>query len=82
MLTHSTTSGVRHQDMRTVQDRLRFGDFEVDLRSREMRKAGALVRLQDQPFQILAMLLEDPGDIVTRDELRAHLWADGTFVDF
>jgi TolB-like protein/Tfp pilus assembly protein PilF len=68
--------------MRTGQDRLRFGDFEVDLRSREMRRAGALVRLQDQPFQILAMLLEDPGDIVTRDELRARLWADGTFVDF
>jgi TolB-like protein len=68
--------------MRTVRDRVRFGDFEVDLRSREMRKAGALVRLQDQPFQILAMLLEDPGDVVTRDELRARLWSDGTFVDF
>jgi TolB-like protein len=68
--------------MRTVRDRLRFADFEVDLRSREMRRSGAPVRLQDQPFQILAMLLENPGDIVTRDELRARLWSDGTFVDF
>src|SRR4051812_26299118 len=68
--------------MRTEHDRLRFGEFEIDLRSREMRKAGVPVRLQDQPFQILAMLLEDPGDIVTREELRARLWSDGTFVDF
>jgi TolB-like protein len=68
--------------MQTGQNRLRFGDFEVDLRSREMRRAGALVRLQDQPFQILAMLLENPGEIVTRDELRSRLWSDGTFVDF
>ena len=59
-----------------------FNGFEVDLRSRELKKAGARVRLQDQPFQILAMLLERPGDVVTRDEIRDRLWPDGTFVDF
>src|SRR5512132_3459731 len=61
---------------------LQFGDFEMDLRSRELRKAGVRVRLQDQPFHILAMLLERPGDVVSRDEIRDRLWPDGTFVDF
>ena len=61
---------------------LQFGDFEMDLRSREVRKAGVRVRLQDQPFHILAMLLERPGDVVTREEIRDRLWPDGTFVDF
>jgi TolB-like protein/Tfp pilus assembly protein PilF len=59
-----------------------FDDFEVDLRSRELRKSGLLVRLQEQPFQILTMLLERPGDVITRDEIRDRLWPDGTFVDF
>jgi TolB-like protein/thioredoxin-like negative regulator of GroEL len=59
-----------------------FDDFEVDLRSRELRKSGVRVRLQEQPFQILTMLLARPGDIVTRDEIRDRLWPDGTFVDF
>src|SRR5262245_3055675 len=62
--------------------RLRFGAFEVDLRARELRKSGLKVRLQDQPFQVLAMLLERPGETVTRDELRDRLWAAETFVDF
>lgn len=65
-----------------THQRLRFADFVADVRARELRKAGVLVRLQDQPFQILAMLLEHPGDIVTRDELRVRLWPEGTFVDF
>lgn len=65
-----------------THQRLRFDDFVADVRARELRKAGALVRLQDQPFQILAMLLEHPGDVVTRDELRVRLWPEGTFVDF
>ena len=60
----------------------RFGPFEVDLRSRELRKGGVRVRLQDQPFQILTMLLERAGDVVTREEIRDRLWPDGTFVDF
>src|SRR5687768_5050605 len=61
---------------------LRFGSFELDVRSRELRKGKTLVRLQEQPFEILRMMLERPGRVVTRDELRRRLWPDGTFVDF
>ena len=60
----------------------RFGVFEVDLRSHELRKQGMKVKLQDQPFQVLAMLLEHPGEVVTREELRKRLWPGDTFVDF
>jgi TolB-like protein/Tfp pilus assembly protein PilF len=60
----------------------RFGRFDVDLRARELRKDGVRLRLQDQPFEVLAMLLEHPGEVITRDELRARLWPHGTFVDF
>jgi TolB-like protein/Tfp pilus assembly protein PilF len=60
----------------------RFGTFEVDLRARELRKGGIRIRLQDQPFEILAVMLERPGEVVTRDELRQRLWPAGTFVDF
>lgn len=56
--------------------------FELDLRARELRKGEARVRLQEQPFEILRMMLERPGDVVTRDELRQRLWPEGTFVDF
>jgi DNA-binding winged helix-turn-helix (wHTH) protein/tetratricopeptide (TPR) repeat protein len=62
--------------------RTRFGAFEVDLRSGELYKHGIRLKLQDQPFQILALLLERPGDVVTRDELRQKLWPADTFVDF
>jgi len=61
---------------------LRFGSFEVDLRSGELRRDGFTVKLQGQPFQILAMLLERPGELLTREEIRARLWAADTFVDF
>ena len=61
---------------------VRFGVFEVDLRSAELRKQGLRVRLQEQPFQVLAALLERPGEVVTREELIRRLWADGTVVDF
>jgi TolB-like protein len=61
---------------------LRFGDFEVDLRLHELRRGSAVVRLQDQPFQILSMMLERPGDVVTREDIRLRLWPDGTSVDF
>jgi TolB-like protein/Flp pilus assembly protein TadD len=61
---------------------IRFTGFECDLRARELRRNGATIRLQEQPFQILAMLLEHPGDVVTRDEIRQRLWPDGTTVDF
>lgn len=61
---------------------LRFGAFEADLRAGELRKHGLRVRLQEQPFQILAMLLERPGEAVTREELRQKLWPADVFVDF
>lgn len=61
---------------------IRFGGFELDLRSRELRRGASRVRLQDQPFEILQMMLERPGLVVTRDELRDRLWPAGTFVDF
>jgi len=60
----------------------RFGRFELDVRSRELRKDGVRFRLQDQPFEVLSMLLERPGEVLTRDELRQRLWPEGTFVDF
>src|SRR5712675_1399925 len=59
---------------------LRFGDFEVDLRSGELRKAGVKLKFGGQPFQVLSILLEQPGDVVTREELQKRLWPD-TFVD-
>src|ERR1700730_8816902 len=62
--------------------RLRFGVFEMDLGAGELRKHGMQVRLQRQPFQVLAMLLEHPGEVVTREELQKSLWAVDTFVDF
>jgi eukaryotic-like serine/threonine-protein kinase len=60
----------------------RFGSFEVDLASEELRKNGLKIRLSGQPFQILVMLLERPGQVVTREELQKKLWPEGTFVDF
>ena len=59
-----------------------FGVFEADLRSGELRKHGLKVKIQEQPFRVLAMLLEQPGQIVTREELRKKLWPTDTFVDF
>jgi TolB-like protein/DNA-binding winged helix-turn-helix (wHTH) protein/Tfp pilus assembly protein PilF len=61
---------------------LRFASFELDCRSRELREGARRVRLQDQPFEILRLMLEHPGDVVTREELRQCLWPEGTFVDF
>ena len=59
-----------------------FGVFELDLKSAELRKHGIRIKLQEQPFQILAYLLEHPGDVVTREELREKLWSAHTYVDF
>jgi len=59
-----------------------FGEFEADLRSRELRKKGARVRLPDQAFLVLAILLERPGQLVTREDIRKRLWPSDTFVDF
>ena len=58
----------------STQRAVKFGAFEADLAARELRKSGAKLRLQDQPFHVLAMLLENPGQVVTRDELRRKLW--------
>src|SRR6059058_513377 len=60
----------------------RFGVFEADLEARELRKQGRRLRLQDQPFSVLAFLLERAGNVVTREELREKLWPADTFVDF
>src|SRR5437016_14292617 len=60
----------------------RFGIFEVDLQARELRKAGLKIRLHYQPFQVLIALIERPGEVVTREELRKRIWPGGTFVDF
>src|SRR5712692_2231758 len=62
--------------------RARFSAFEVDLRSGELHKHGIRLKLQDQPFQVLVLLLEHPGEVVTREELRQKLWPADTFVDF
>lgn len=61
---------------------IRFGAFEVDTRSGELRRQGSRLKLQEQPFQVLVLLLERPGEVVTREELTKRLWHDNTFVDF
>ena len=61
---------------------IRFGIFEVDLQSGELRKSGLKLKLTGQPFQVLAILLERPGEVVTREEMQKRLWPEGTFVDF
>jgi DNA-binding winged helix-turn-helix (wHTH) protein len=61
---------------------LRFDVFEVDLRAQELYKGGRRIKLQVQPFQVLAMMLERPGEVVTRDEMQKRLWPADTFVDF
>src|SRR5215213_1026778 len=61
---------------------LHFESFELDVRSRELRKGKNRIRLQEQPFEILRLMLERAGDVVTRQELQQRLWPDGTFVDF
>ena len=61
---------------------VRFGVFEVDLASGELRKSGVKIKVQDLPFRFLAVLLERPGEVVTREQLRETLWPDGVYVDF
>ena len=63
---------------RTIQ----FGDFEADLRAGELRRDGSRIKLQEQPFRVLTLLLEHPGEVVSREELRNRLWPADTFVDF
>ena len=66
----------------TLPSLVRFANFEVDLRAGELRREGSRVRLQEQPFLLLTVLLESAGEVVTREELRKRLWSEDTFVDF
>ena len=66
----------------TVSRILRFDDYEIDLKAGQLRKRGVRISLRDKSFRILAALLEHPGEVVTRDELRRGLWPDEVFVDF
>ena len=61
---------------------LRFDTFEVDVSARELRKQGVRIKIQEQPFQVLTLLLQRPGEVLTREELRTHIWQGETFVDF
>ena len=61
---------------------LRFGVFEMDLRAGELRRSGHMVRIQPQPFKVLSLLASRPGEVITREEIQAEVWAAGTFVDF
>src|SRR6478736_5034855 len=63
------------QQARDVPGRLRFGVFEADLRTGELKKRGVRIRLQEQPFHVLAVMLARPGELVTRDELQGELWS-------
>src|SRR6201997_1754596 len=61
---------------------VQFGTFEADLRSGELRKQGKRIKIQEQPFHVLTVLLRHPGEVVTREELRNQNWPPDTFVDF
>jgi len=76
--TSGSEKGPESKDARTR----RFGVFELDLRAGELRRNGIKVKLQEQPFQVLAQLLETPGEVVTREDIRNRLWPADTFVDF
>src|SRR5882762_2307576 len=69
------------QPSRTMET-VRFGPFELDLRTREMRKEGRLIRLPEKPYQLLALLVERAGEPVMREEIRDRLWGVDTFVEF
>src|SRR6185436_10245672 len=74
--------GSRFMEAPPSRPTYRFGEFEFDPASGELHKDGAKVRLQEQPFQILTLLLKRPGEVVTREEVRQALWPGDTFVDF
>jgi DNA-binding winged helix-turn-helix (wHTH) protein len=69
-------------EARNSASKIQFGVYEADLCTGELRKQGRKIRLTGRPFQILAMLLERPGELLTRDEIRSSLWPADTFVDF
>ncbi|MCP5109231.1 MAG: hypothetical protein GY953_00185, partial [bacterium] len=70
------------QNGRSSSRIVRFGVFEVDQAAGELRKSGIKIKVQEQPFQLLTVLLERPREVVTREELREQLWPEDTFVDF
>ncbi|HSB76726.1 MAG TPA: winged helix-turn-helix domain-containing protein, partial [Terriglobales bacterium] len=67
---------------RSHGSRVRFGSFEADLNSGELFRKGSRVRIQEKPFRLLAILLQHPGDMVSREDLHRALWPEDTFVDF
>src|SRR5262245_8027378 len=81
LLQRGATLGA-HSSPSMSATRFRFGSFDVDVRAGELRKRGRRLRLQGKPFQLLEALLQQPGEVVTRDELRTRLWPADTFVDF
>src|SRR5277367_3876985 len=70
------------QGTRSSQRDMRFGVFEIDVQARELRKKGSKVRLQRQPFELLLVLLDRPGEVVSREDLRRSLWPADVYVDF
>lgn len=70
------------EEIRPSHEIVRFGAFELDFRASELRKKGTKIKLQEQPFQILQVLLQRPGETVTREELQQKIWPSDTFVDF
>src|SRR5579859_7466821 len=80
--TRGSRSGGCGMPLLPTENTVRFGQFELDLRTRQLTKNGAKVRLSQQPVQVLSLLLEAPGEIVTREELRRRLWSSDVFVDF
>src|SRR5690349_20891417 len=77
-----TSRGAAMPSSSTPVQVVRFGVFEANLRSGELRKSGIKLKLHDQPFKILAMFSDRPSEVVTREELRQKLWPAHTFVDF
>src|SRR3954451_3248688 len=70
------------EDLRASTKLVRFGSFELDQSSGELRKDGTKIRLQEQPLQVLQILLENPGKLISREELQRRIWPSDTFVDF
>jgi DNA-binding winged helix-turn-helix (wHTH) protein len=84
-MTSSSALGTRRQqlsEMKAAERYLCFGQFQVDLQREELFKEGSRVRIPSKVFQVLLALVERPGEIVTREALRARLWPDGTFVNY
>ncbi|HEY7404694.1 MAG TPA: winged helix-turn-helix domain-containing protein [Candidatus Angelobacter sp.] len=80
--TPSTSTGSKAVAKLSSHQVARFGSFEVDFRERKLTKGGIRIRLQEQPFRILALLLERPGELVTREQIRLQVWPQDLFVDF